>query len=184
MAGDAGCRTSSIQHPASVTLQTKRSVIFAADLAFGKSTVPTNPRPLDALEQTIAERAANPSEKSYTCQLLAGGVEAIGDKIIEEAAEVVGHTGSGNIDLDFVDAPRSVALDAGSGDVSVLLPQGAYAVDVDASSGDEQVDVNDDPGAADHVTVNTGSGDVYVDYLSRRLEPPRGFVEEAESARG
>ena len=51
--------------------------------------MPTNPRPLDALEQTIAERAANPSEKSYTCQLLAGGVEAIGDKIIEEAAEVV-----------------------------------------------------------------------------------------------
>jgi len=27
-------------------------------------------------------------------------------------------------------------------------------------------------------------GDVYVDYLSRRLEVPRGFAEEAESARG
>jgi len=27
-------------------------------------------------------------------------------------------------------------------------------------------------------------GNVYVDYLRRRLEPPRGFVEEAESARG
>jgi hypothetical protein len=26
--------------------------------------------------------------------------------------------------------------------------------------------------------------DVYVDYLARRLEPPRGFVEEAEAARG
>lgn len=26
--------------------------------------------------------------------------------------------------------------------------------------------------------------DLYVDYLGRRLEPPRGFVEEAESARG
>jgi phosphoribosyl-ATP pyrophosphohydrolase len=41
------------------------------------------------LEQTIAARAANPSEKSYTSQLLAGGVQKIGAKILEEAAEVV-----------------------------------------------------------------------------------------------
>jgi hypothetical protein len=32
--------------------------------------------------------------------------------------------------------------------------------------------------------LGAGGGDVYVDYLSRRLETPRGFVEEAESARG
>lgn len=47
------------------------------------------PQPLDKLERTIADRAANPNEKSYTSQLLAGGVEKIGAKIIEEAAEVV-----------------------------------------------------------------------------------------------
>jgi phosphoribosyl-ATP pyrophosphohydrolase len=41
------------------------------------------------LERTIAARAANPNEKSYTSQLLAGGVEKIGAKVIEEAAEVV-----------------------------------------------------------------------------------------------
>jgi phosphoribosyl-ATP pyrophosphohydrolase len=41
------------------------------------------------LEQTIADRAANPNERSYTSQLLAGGVEKIGGKVIEEAAEVV-----------------------------------------------------------------------------------------------
>jgi phosphoribosyl-ATP pyrophosphohydrolase len=33
------------------------------------------PQPLDKLERTIADRAANPNEKSYTSQLLAGGVE-------------------------------------------------------------------------------------------------------------
>jgi hypothetical protein len=32
--------------------------------------------------------------------------------------------------------------------------------------------------------LGAGGGDGYVDYLSRRLETPRGFVEEAESARG
>lgn len=46
--------------------------------------------PLDRLERTIADRAANPREKSYTTQLLIGGVEKIGEKIVEEAAEVVG----------------------------------------------------------------------------------------------
>lgn len=46
-------------------------------------------RPLDELDQTIAARATNRSDKSYTSQLLAGGVAKIGAKITEEAAEVV-----------------------------------------------------------------------------------------------
>jgi len=46
-------------------------------------------RPIDQLEQTILARKAAPDEKSYTAKLLAGGVEKIGGKIIEEAAEVV-----------------------------------------------------------------------------------------------
>jgi phosphoribosyl-ATP pyrophosphohydrolase len=55
----------------------------------GNQSVSSAPQPLDKLERTIAARAANPNEKSYTSQLLAGGVEMIGAKIIEEAAEVV-----------------------------------------------------------------------------------------------
>jgi phosphoribosyl-ATP pyrophosphohydrolase len=51
--------------------------------------VTAEPRPLDKLESTIAARAASPSERSYTSQLLTGGVERIGAKIVEEAAEVV-----------------------------------------------------------------------------------------------
>lgn len=50
-------------------------------------------RPLDELEKTIADRAEHPSEKSYTCQLLEGGVERIGRKVVEEAAEVVDAAG-------------------------------------------------------------------------------------------
>jgi phosphoribosyl-ATP pyrophosphohydrolase len=49
----------------------------------------TPQRPIDELEQTIAERADSPTERSYTSQLLAGGVEKIGAKVVEEAAEVV-----------------------------------------------------------------------------------------------
>jgi phosphoribosyl-ATP pyrophosphohydrolase len=46
-------------------------------------------RPLDQLEQTILARKSASDEKSYTAKLLAAGVEKIGHKIIEEAAEVV-----------------------------------------------------------------------------------------------
>lgn len=45
-------------------------------------------RPIDQLEKTILARKSNPDEKSYTAKLLAGGVEKIGGKVIEEAAEL------------------------------------------------------------------------------------------------
>jgi phosphoribosyl-ATP pyrophosphohydrolase len=51
--------------------------------------MPDSSRPLDQLEQTILARKSAADEKSYTAKLLAGGVEKIGGKIIEEAAEVV-----------------------------------------------------------------------------------------------
>ncbi|MGE0610697.1 MAG: phosphoribosyl-ATP diphosphatase [Pirellulales bacterium] len=44
---------------------------------------------LQQLWSVILERQSRPSEKSYTASLLAGGVEKIGRKIVEEAAEVV-----------------------------------------------------------------------------------------------
>lgn len=46
-------------------------------------------RPLEKLERTIASRAAKPNPKSYTSQLLSGGVPKMGAKVTEEAAEVV-----------------------------------------------------------------------------------------------
>jgi phosphoribosyl-ATP pyrophosphohydrolase len=54
-----------------------------------EKAMPKMMRPIEELDQTIAARAASPSDKSYTSQLLAGGVSRIGAKIIEEAAEVV-----------------------------------------------------------------------------------------------
>jgi phosphoribosyl-ATP pyrophosphohydrolase len=47
-------------------------------------------RPLDELEETIQQRKADgDSEKSYTAKLLTQGIEKIGAKVTEEAAEVV-----------------------------------------------------------------------------------------------
>ncbi len=44
---------------------------------------------LRQLMQTIQDRKANPPERSYTTHLLEGGAPRIGEKITEEAAEVV-----------------------------------------------------------------------------------------------
>lgn len=44
---------------------------------------------LAALMAVIEDRRANPPEKSYTTKLFKGGVPKIGEKIMEEAAEVV-----------------------------------------------------------------------------------------------
>ena len=46
-------------------------------------------RPIDELEQTILARKSSSEEKSYTAKLLAGGVEKIGGKILEESAELI-----------------------------------------------------------------------------------------------
>ncbi len=51
--------------------------------------MPTRSAPLEKLERTIHARAKKPNAKSYTSQLLAGGVPKIGAKIVEEAAELV-----------------------------------------------------------------------------------------------
>lgn len=45
------------------------------------------------LMAVIEDRKANPSQKSYTNTLLAGGTEKIGRKIHEEAAEIVDAAG-------------------------------------------------------------------------------------------
>ncbi|HZZ72260.1 MAG TPA: phosphoribosyl-ATP diphosphatase [Pirellulales bacterium] len=51
--------------------------------------MPHDPTVLQQLLAVIADRKANPPAKSYTTTLFAGGVEKIGGKIREEAAEVV-----------------------------------------------------------------------------------------------
>jgi phosphoribosyl-ATP pyrophosphohydrolase len=50
------------------------------------------------LMTTIKDRKMNPSPKSYTNSFMAGGVERIGQKIVEEATEVLGAARSSSHD--------------------------------------------------------------------------------------
>ena len=47
------------------------------------------PTVLQRLFRTIEDRKSNPPSRSYTAQLLAGGVNVIGAKILEESNELV-----------------------------------------------------------------------------------------------
>jgi phosphoribosyl-ATP pyrophosphohydrolase len=82
---DAKDLASSIWHPVHYTFIV---IVFSRPIVW-EACVTQPLRPLDELERTIAARAQAPSEKSYTSRLLAGGVEKIGAKVIEEAAEIV-----------------------------------------------------------------------------------------------
>ncbi|MGY8767972.1 MAG: phosphoribosyl-ATP diphosphatase [Pirellulales bacterium] len=53
------------------------------------SSNPQSSAVLAQLMAVIEDRKQNPPEKSYTTKLFNGGVEKIGEKITEEAAEVV-----------------------------------------------------------------------------------------------
>ena len=46
-------------------------------------------RPIDQLEETIRQRVGASADESYTARLLSKGVEKIGSKVTEEAAELV-----------------------------------------------------------------------------------------------
>lgn len=64
----------------------RMAVVFSPNEASAMSEQPTV---LERLLAVIRDRQVHPSERSYTTTLLAGGVEKIGAKIVEEAAEVV-----------------------------------------------------------------------------------------------
>ncbi|HKG39624.1 MAG TPA: DUF4097 family beta strand repeat-containing protein [Conexibacter sp.] len=80
--------------------------------------------------------------------------------------QLVVKTGSGDVDLSALHAPRSLRVDAGSGDVDVAVPDAAYSVLVETGSGDRNVTVRQDPAAPRTLQVKTSSGDVSVEPLS------------------
>lgn len=73
-------------------------------------------------------------------------------------------TSTGNIDLGFADAPRSVRVSASTGDVVVQVPPGstAYDVRVETSTGDQAVSVPVATTSDRHIDVRTSTGNVDV----------------------
>jgi DUF4097 and DUF4098 domain-containing protein YvlB len=90
-----------------------------------------------------------------------------GDINAEDVAtrELTADTASGDVQLDFAQAPDIVDASTASGDVDVSLPEGGtYRVEADPGSGDQHLNVKIDPSATRVVRAQTSSGDVTVGY--------------------
>ncbi len=75
---------------------------------------------LETLWSTITERSATRPEGSYTAGLLAGGVDAVGRKVTEEATEVL-LAARDDAEVERVGADRTRTRDALAGEAADLL---------------------------------------------------------------
>ncbi|MFM8707913.1 MAG: phosphoribosyl-ATP diphosphatase [Planctomycetia bacterium] len=66
---------------------------------------------LENLERVVASRKGDPSARSYTSRLLAGGVPAIGAKVTEEAGELVAAAAGEQHEQVVDEIGRDVGLD-------------------------------------------------------------------------
>jgi hypothetical protein len=81
-----------------------------------------------------------------------------------EATGIQVRTASGDISLELDAAVPSIDLKAASGDIKVEVPEGAqFAVDASTRSGDTEVEIQPNPSSANHLKVETSSGDVDIE---------------------
>ncbi len=79
------------------------------------------------------------------------------------AATTLATSGSGDIELQFWDAPSLVDVSTGSGNADLWVPAGTYSLDLQTGSGNTTVTgIADDPRADGQITVSTGSGNIHL----------------------
>ena len=76
--------------------------------------------PVCSADYTVALPAAT----SLTIDLGQGDVR--GDRLASPTVSI--NSGTGDIELDFVTAPRAIDIDSGTGDVTIRVPGGSYAI--------------------------------------------------------
>jgi hypothetical protein len=82
-----------------------------------------------------------------------------------DAPSVTASDQTGDVSLDFAQAPTNVSAQDQTGDVTVTLPAGAtaYAVSAHTQTGDTSVEVPTNPAATNEISASTATGDVTVD---------------------
>lgn len=74
-------------------------------------------------------------------------------------------SGTGDIELDFVTAPRAIDINSGTGDVTVRVPAGSYAIQTDTGTGDTRFDsgIVKDLSSPNAIRIDSGTGDVTIE---------------------
>lgn len=113
--------------------------------------------PLCAVSYTVAvPRTTALSVKSGT-----GDVDADG---IASRSVLIG-SGTGDIVLNFVAAPRNVEIGSGTGDVTVRVPGGSYDISTDSGIGDVVLGfgIARDTTSQNRIRIESGTGDVTIE---------------------
>ena len=81
-----------------------------------------------------------------------------------DAPSVTASDQTGDVSLDFAQAPTDVSGQDQTGNVTVTLPAGAtaYAVSAHTDTGDTSVEVPTNPASTDEISASTSTGDVTV----------------------
>ena len=78
------------------------------------------------------------------------------------ALRATASTGSGDVDLVWVDTPENVVLKTGSGDVTLVVPAGTYRIFTSTGSGNRTLDGVEDGASGGTLRIDTGSGDIVI----------------------
>ncbi|QIS22046.1 DUF4097 family beta strand repeat-containing protein [Nocardia terpenica] len=101
---------------------------------------------------------------SATIRKIAGPVDVQSGSgsvtVSDVAPTVTATTTSGNIGIDLSTAPNRLTAHSGSGHVSVTVPAHPYRIETHTDSGSVHNKIPDTAGAADTLTVDSGSGDI------------------------
>jgi DUF4097 and DUF4098 domain-containing protein YvlB len=96
-------------------------------------------------------------------QIDIGQGDVHGDRLKSPTVSI--NSGTGDIELDFVTAPRAINIDSGTGDVTIRVPGGSYAIRTDTGTGSTRFDsgIVTDPSSANAIRINSGTGDVNIE---------------------
>jgi hypothetical protein len=113
--------------------------------------------PVCAANYTVSAPAAT----ALTIDLGQGDIR--GDRLKSPTVSI--NSGTGDIELDFVTAPRAVDIDSGTGDVTIRVPRGSYAIQTDTGTGDTRFDsgIVADLESTNTIRINSGTGDVTIE---------------------
>jgi hypothetical protein len=107
---------------------------------------------------SVAYGVAVPGDMAVAVRALGARIE--GSDLITRELEAT--SSGGDIVATFANRPDRVAVESSGGDIELVVPAGRYRVEAQASGGEVQVDVVQDPDAANLLIAKSSGGDIQI----------------------
>jgi hypothetical protein len=107
---------------------------------------------------SVAYHIAVPAGLAVVVRTHGAGIEAI-DLPTEQLQAA---SSGGGIVASFLTSPSRVTVQSSGGGIDLTVPRGSYRVDADSSGGDVQIDVIQDPDAANVLLARSSGGGIHI----------------------